>query len=164
MNSIASIIIIVKKLRGSTAMVYGLVAVACWFLTAPASLLGPVYGIDMITVGIILTLLGLIGWGSFVAMLVKLPVGGPKSSDEPAARPTIEHTVEDHSQGKKPDYVYLLGKIGALAGAVVWVLIAGYQRMSDGDILAAAGWGFVAGAVGGGVGASVGALIDKLRS
>jgi hypothetical protein len=65
---------------------------------------------------------------------------------------------------KKRDLVYLGGRIGAAVCFALYIILGGYRTMADGNILAGALWGFIAGAIGGGAGAAVGMLLEKSRN
>lgn len=162
---VVAIAIVVKKLRGSRALVFGVIAVGCWMLSGIVSIfLRSATSADMVTTGIILSLLSFGGWISFIVMLLTLPVEDASGSARSAASVLSESSTETQSPGPKPDLVYRFGRIGALAGFIVYLFIAGIDRLSDGDILAGAGWGFVSGFLGGGAGAVLGLLLEKLRS
>ncbi|MDX9858278.1 MAG: hypothetical protein RBT76_10840 [candidate division Zixibacteria bacterium] len=162
---IAAIIVMIKRLRGSKSLLFGVIAVGCWLLAGVVTMFGYTStSADHVTTAMVVSLLSFGGWIAFLAMLMTIPVGAEtrrESSQSPAADTPGSPQTEAVSAG--PDWVVRLGKIGALAGFVVYLIVAGVETLAGGDVLSGIGWGFVSGAVGGGIGAAVGLAVEKLR-
>lgn len=162
---IAAIIVMIKRLRGSKSLLFGVIAVGCWLLAGVVTMFRHTLTTqDQVTIAVIVSLFSFGGWIAFLAMLMTIPVGVEtrrESSQLPAAATPGSPQTEAVSAGT--DWVVRFGKIGALAGFVVYLIVAGVGTLAGGDVLSGIGWGFVSGAVGGGIGAAVGLAVEKLR-
>jgi hypothetical protein len=117
----------------------------------------------MVTAGLILSILNYGGWIAFIVMILSLPAGRTSSSVDSLAKAAVESSDQPKSQRTGPDLVSRFGKIGALLGFIVYMIFAGIDRLSDGNILSGILWGFISGFIGGGAGAALGFILEKRR-
>jgi hypothetical protein len=161
---ITAIIILVKKLRGSKALVFGVLAIACWILLGLASIfLRSLTAADMVTAGLILSILNYGGWVLFILMIISLPAERRPSGVASPVEAAVESSDQPKSQRTGPDLVSRFGKIGALLGFIVYMIFAGIDRLADSNILSGILWGFISGFIGGGAGAALGFILEKRR-
>lgn len=165
-----AIVVIVKKLHGTKSLVFGVLALGCWLLSGlVAMFFYEMTSADRATTMAIVAFLNLIGWLSFLGMLMTLPVRGHApiaASPEPdgiGAPVTDSPSVQEKTDGR-PDLIYRYGKIGVPVAAAVYLIAGGYKAILSGDILTAVLWAFIVGALGGGLGAAAGMLLQKYRS
>ncbi|HHO75634.1 MAG TPA: hypothetical protein ENN05_04295 [Deltaproteobacteria bacterium] len=102
---VLAIVLIVKKLRGTKSLFFGVLAVVCWLL----SFLVPVFfsrTTSLVITSTIVASLSLIGWLSFLGMLLLLPSRAPTG-----VVPTVDPDATDTPKAKlSTNNTYFVGR------------------------------------------------------